>query len=448
MAELTYSWLRPFFRVGTGAGIVVGERDLTIHLARVRPGGARLLATMTVENFRERPAAEWGSEYGRMLAAHQARHVTALVVLPRHETIVRLLPLPGVADQDAAQAIRFQLETLHPYGEDEVAYDFHRLGRSGTFVVAIAERRVIDTYTALFAEAGIALAGITFSGAAIHRGLRLFGEPPESGVLAVPALQAGAAETCEVYGESPASRLFSAEFDMPVERAVALAAAEMRLEPGTPAADLMELLPRWRSAPEQMDFSEGAVSRAALPWAAALASACPRLAPAVNLLPMESRKLSSRAAYVPSIALAVVLVVLGAALALRSAWMDARYNERLQAEIGRLEPVAKRVENLDRRIAEASERMQLVDAYRKKTIANLDIVLEMTQTLPPPAWLTGLQIDANEVVVSGESEQADGLLKKLDASPRLTGSEFTMPLARNGNSEIFRIKAQRRGVQR
>jgi general secretion pathway protein L len=103
------------------------------------------------------------------------------------------------------------------------------------------------------------------------------------------------------------------------------------------------------------------------------------------------------------------------------------------------------LEALDRRIADASERMQLLDNYRKRTKQNLDIVLELTQTLPPPSWIMTLQIDPKTVTIQGETEQADGLLKKLDALPKFSGSEFTMPLARTGTGEIFRIRTQRKG---
>lgn len=443
---MTQPWLRTLMRFGSGAGIVVDERDLTVQLARVRPGGARLVAALRIGNFRERPAAEWGAEYTGWLRKHDAKHVAALVVLPRNEVIVRQVQLPGVADDDAAAAIRFQIDNLHPYPEGDVAYDFQRIGRTETFVVAIAQRTAIDAYTSLFAEAGIPLAGLTFSGGAIFPALRLFSPPAAEGLMAAPGLAAGLGQTYELYGESPACRLFSAEFEMPLERAAVLAAAEMRLEPGAEPLDLMELLPKWRSAPEETDFSEAGVSRLGLGWAAALAGACPRLGTPVNLLPPELRTISSRAAYVPTIVLGVLLALLLAGLAVRGAWMEQRYAEQLTLELMQLEPGAKRVEALDRQIAAASERMQLLDGYRKQTKAHLDIVLELTQTLPPPAWIMSLQVDPKQVVIAGESEQADSLLKKLDASPRLGGSEFTMPLARTSSGEIFRIRANREGA--
>jgi Tfp pilus assembly protein PilN len=446
MAAMTQPWLRTLVRFGTGAGIVVGEKDLTAHLARVRPGGTRLMAALRIANFRERPAAEWGAEYSAWLKTNQAKHLAALVVLPRHEVIVRQVQLPGVADQDAEAAIRFQLDGLHPFPEGEVVHAFQRAERTETFVVAIAQRPVIDLYTALFAEAGIPLAGLTFSGGAVFPSLRLFEAPPADGLMAVPGLAAGLGECYELYGESPSCRLFSAEFEVPLERATALAAAEMRLAPGAEPRDLMELLPKWAMAPEDTDFSEAGVSRLALPWAAALAAACPRLGTPVNLLPLELRTLSSRAAYVPTIILGVILVLLTGALLLRRSWMEQRYSGLLAGEQQRLEPRAKQVALLDKQIADASERMQLLDGYRKQTKTNLDIVLELTQTLPAPAWVMSLQIDPKQVIIAGETEQADSLLKKLDASPRLAGSEFTTALARTSSGEIFRIKANREGA--
>ncbi|MBI5280702.1 MAG: hypothetical protein HY858_03390 [Candidatus Solibacter usitatus] len=450
MAGVSSPILRKLLRFGTGSGIVIGEHDLQVCLARVRPGGARIAATLRIEAFRTRPAGEWGAEYSAFLKANSAAHVAALAVLPRREVIVRQVRLPGVTDADCASAIRFQLETLHPFSEDEVVFDYQRAGRSDAFTVAIAERRHIDFYTALFAEAGIQLAGITFSGGAVFTSSRLYIAPPSEGVLAVAGLNSRewdeqARGPVEIYGESPSHPLFSAEFDMPLERAVAMAASELRAGVEATAADLGELLPAWESAPGAFDSSGAGRSRAALPWAAALAGACPSLGQPVNLLAPELRTVSSRAAFIPSIVLGVILALLASAWLVRDAALDRRYTEQLNAEIHRLEPVARQMESLDKQIAASSLCIEQLEGYRRHTKAHLDVLLEVTQMLPPPAWITTLQIDPKFVTIGGEVEQADGLVKKLDASPHFTSSEFTMPLARTGSGEMFRIRAAREG---
>jgi hypothetical protein len=58
---------------------------------------------------------------------------------------------------------------------------------------------------------------------------------------------------------------------------------------------------------------ENDLARNPLPYAAALGSACPRLAPAANLLPPERRESASRGIFIPTaVAAAALLIVLGA----------------------------------------------------------------------------------------------------------------------------------------
>jgi hypothetical protein len=448
MAELKNSWLRALARFGSGVGIVAGGQDLEIMIVRVLPRQARLRAVLRIADYRTRPAAEWGADYVAFLKAHSASHLAALVLLPRDEVIVRHLSLPGVSDEDAGPAIAFQLDALHPFAEDEVVYDYHRTGLSDMFTVAIAERRQIDFYTNLFAEAGVKLSGLTFSGDAIYSAMRLFAPGRQQGVLAVEGLVAGPGERVEVYGESPSHPLFSACFDMSAEHAAALALSEMRLEPETVAEDLAGVLPAWRSAPDNFDFSDAGRSRAALNWAVALAAACPRLSAPVNLLPGELRTAGSRAIYVPTIVLGVVLLGLAGALLGQNTWLENHYRQRLQAEVDRLAPVAQRTETLDKRLARVSLKLEQLSRYRRRSRANLDILLEVTETLPPPAFLTSLQIDPRSVNLGGEAAQAESLLKKLDSSARFGGSQFTQPLGHGAVGEQFRLRTQRKGGER
>src|SRR5712692_2010346 len=122
-----------------------------------------------------------------------------------------------------------------------------------------------------FAEAGVAVACFTFSAAALHGAVRLFEEPPAAaGWLATTETETG---EVEVYGESPSRPVFSALFDLPADRAAALAAAELRLAPETAPVRIDQVLPAPISAAGEFDFS-----RSAMPYAASLAGACPRLA--------------------------------------------------------------------------------------------------------------------------------------------------------------------------
>src|SRR6266446_2021594 len=123
--------LRTLLAFGSGVGIEIREHDLAVTLTHVRPKGARVAASTVIRNFRERPAGEWGSEYLRFLRENGGSHLAATVLAPKQEVIVRQIALPGVGGKDLAAAVGYQVETLHPYGEENVAFGWQRVSSSG-----------------------------------------------------------------------------------------------------------------------------------------------------------------------------------------------------------------------------------------------------------------------------------------------------------------------------
>ena len=257
---------RKLLAFGSGAGIEIGAKDLEVVVARVRLSRVHVLGHLAIENFAETPAAEWGSRYATFLKSLGMSHLTATVLLPRREVIVRQIALPGVASKDVEGAIRFQLDSLHPYGEDEVVWGWSPLSY-GAVLVGIVRRTAVDRYHQLFVEAGIAVSSFTFSAAAVHAAVRLNGFAYDSGFIAVSRTETGAVE---VYGESPSRPVYSAEFSLPVQRAAVVALSELRLPPETAPLTLEEVLPKPEVNPVENDLS-----RNALPYATALAGACP-----------------------------------------------------------------------------------------------------------------------------------------------------------------------------
>jgi hypothetical protein len=429
--------LRKWAAIGSGAGLEIvgprGSESLRISAVRVRPQGARVLGGFTVEDFQHQPAANWGADYAAFLGKLGMRHVAANVVLPRHEVIIRQLSLPGVFGKDLAGAIQFQLDGLHPYNEEDVVSSWTRLEHSATVLVAIVRGDVVRRYATLFAEAGMKIAGFTCSAAVTYSALRLFGRVPPSEVLAYEAGESGV----EIYGESPAKPVFSAAFNIhaqdgelessELERAAAQASAELRFESAPPLRPLHETL--------------GADP--ALPYAAALASACPRSCLPLNLLPADQRQTSSPMVWVPSTALAALVLLAAGATTALPGFEDRRYLRELNAQIAQVQPAAARAAALDREIDLTRKRTLLLDAFRARSKADMDVLAEMTRLLAAPAWLTSLELNGQQVVVSGETDQAAVLLKAIDASPQFESSEFVSPPQRTATGETFRIRTTR-----
>jgi hypothetical protein len=426
--------LRKMLAFGSGIGIEVGATSLEVAAARVRPSRIQVLGRLSIENFATRPAAEWGSEYSAFLKSLGIGHLSATVLLPRREVIVRQLALPGVANKDLENAIRLQLDSLHPYGDEDVTWGSTALA-PGAAMVGIARRATVERYIELFTEAGIAVSSFTFSAAAVHAAIRLNGAASAEGFVALSRASSGA---WEVYGESPSRPVFSAEFDAAPQRAVVLALSELRLPPQTVARKLEDLLPKPHPNPIENDLS-----RNALPYAAALAGACPRFAPSANVLPAEHRRFSSRAVFVPTMILAAILLLVAGATAVYSSWSDRQYMKKLNAEIANWEPRARRAGNLDREAGLARARAQLLDRFRQQTRTDLDTLNELTRLVEPPAWTSMIDITRDSVRLGGEAPQVAPLVKILDSSPFFVGTE-TLTQGRTGAGESFQFRTNRR----
>jgi Tfp pilus assembly protein PilN len=294
-------------------------------------------------------------------------------------------------------------------------------------LVAIVRADVVQRYATLFAEAGIKIAGFTCSAAVTYSALRLFGATPPAEIL---AYEAGEGDV-EIYGESPSKPVFSAAFHMQqgveLERAAALASAELRFESAPPLRALHDVL--------------GADP--ALPYAAALASACPRLCLPLNLLPVEQRQTSSPMVWVPSTALAALVLLTAGATTALPGFENRRYLRELDAEIAKVQPAAARAAAIDREIDLTRKRTVLLDSFRSRSKADMDVLAEMTRLLAAPVWLSSLELNGQQVAVTGETDQAAPLLKVIDASPQFESSEFVSPPVRSAAGEIFRIRTTR-----
>jgi len=419
--------LKKWLAFGHGVGIEVvgphGGESLRVTAVRVHPGAAHVVGTLSFDDAMHHAAGVWGTEYAAFVRKHGCAHVAATVLLPRREVMVRHVALPGVADKDLPAAIEFQLDGLHPYREEDVATSWARIPGTTSVLIAITRRAVIERFITLFSEAGIQVGAFTCSAAAIYSALRMFRAAPLSGLLAYEPAESGV----EIYGESASRPVFSATFDVPLERAAPMAASELRLDADT--------------APHGLDTLFNASP--ALPYAAALASACPLMALPLNLLPAELRPSGARWLWIPSAALGAAVLLLAVALGLFPRYDTKSYLASLKTEIDRVAPVAARSTALDRQIETARRNTSQLDALRARTKSDMDVLAEMTRILPPPAWLNLLEITRTQVTLAGETPQAAPLLQTIDASPLFQNSEFVMPPTRVNSAEAFRIRTNR-----
>ncbi|MDE3166443.1 MAG: PilN domain-containing protein [Acidobacteriota bacterium] len=427
--------LRKLLAFGSGVGIEIRGKDLEIVAARVRPGKVHVPGRLVIEDYASRPAAEWGAEYAAFLRANGIARISATVLLPRRDIIVRHISLPGVAPKDIEGAIRLQIDTLHPYGEADVVWGWSPLGW-GAVLAGIARRDTVERYNTLFVEAGIAVASFTFSAAAVHAAIRLGKSvPPAEGFVALAPSDGGGVE---VYGESQARPVFSADFQLPPARAAAVALSELRLPPDTAPLSVEAVLPKPLANPIENDLS-----RNARPYAAALAGACPWLAPAANVLPPAYRRSNSRAVFIPTAILGVLALLLAGAGLAYSSWSERQYLDSLNREIARLDPARRGAESYERQTGQSRARALLLEDFRKQTRKDLDALNELTRVIEPPAWVHLLDITHDTVRMDGEAPTAAALMQVLDRSTLFERSEMLLA-SKGATGETFQIRTNRR----
>lgn len=425
---------------GTGIGIEIAPNgDLRVLAAKVRPAGISVLKTLIIERIAERQAVDWGAEYSAFLKKLGSSHLAATVILPRHQVILRQLSLPGVADADLASAIGYQIDSLHPYPEDEVISDYARAGKTPNVVVGIARRELIEKYSNLFAEAGIQVKSFTSTGPAFYTALRIFEDHPPLDFL---ALQERGEKEVEAYGESVASAAFSNLFDAPSEavltRTINMALAELRLPPDTEPITFERALPPAIEIDTEISLKDFGTA-----YAAALHSAVIRNGLDINLLPPEKRRKDSKLIYIPTAILGTILVALSLALLFYDDIEEKRYALQIQEQIAQVRPEAVKADNFEKAAASARARIDLIDKFRRRAPQDLDVINELTRLMAPPVWVNSMDLNRANVFVAGEADQAATLLKALDQSPLFQNSDFTMPLGRSTGGEVFRIRTDR-----
>jgi Tfp pilus assembly protein PilN len=273
------------------------------------------------------------------------------------------------------------------------------------------------------------VAAVTFSAAAIHSALRLREAAPASLLL---YNDNGARR--EVYGESAARPVYSAEFGGGAERALASSRAELRLAADTMAVPLREAL--------RLTGEAGALA-----WAAGLVSAAPLTSRLANLIPPSRRASHSRLQYALPAALTVLLLLALVGLFVILPLLDRKRTQALLSEeLRRLEPVALRAQSMEKATAAARVRLAALSDVRARTQADLDVLNELSRLLPPQVWASQVEILSDTVTIAGEADQAGPLLRLLDSSPLFQNSEFTISVSRNSpQTELFRIRTMRRG---
>jgi Tfp pilus assembly protein PilN len=381
------------------------------------------------------------------------------VGLDRSLVTVKVIELPRAVTADLAQMVAFELERHVPFPSEEMRFDWKALpGKQGAplrVLVIACERRTTERPLRLLEESTRKPLAVT---AACHD-LRALLPRVLPARRAVWAHRHG--NTTELVflgrGHLRLSR------SVPVEDGQGLLAEIQRTRPLIPWREIDALwisgddAERFLSAPELEELGASVSEPPYSPAAAALVAALPAeepgaavlaLAvaagsrrPVLNLLPEAVRPWTLSAAHLATALTLAVTALLGLGLLFAQAYQKERYLDRIAQEIRRLDPEVKAVEHMLADVAQKKRVLAALGTVQDRRVQALPLMRELTNLLPPDAWLQALNMDRQGVEITGQANAASQLIPLLEASPWLERVEFTSPVTKGQGKEQFRVKA-------
>lgn len=141
--------------------------------------------------------------------------------------------------------------------------------------------------------------------------------------------------------------------------------------------------------------------------------------------------------------LAIACVALVAVFMALSLYLRAHQVQEYEAAIESVRSEALRVQRIRDQINETMESAGFLAQRRNATPLAVDVLADVTRTLPDDTYLDRLVIGENTVQMQGKSQNAQQLIEKVNASPLMNAASFrgSTRLDARTNLEIFEINA-------
>ncbi len=413
--------------------------EARVYFAEMRRtfGEARLHSTFTLDLTGVTGEDEVAERMAAFLAEHGLRSRRVVVGIPLSDPMIRLVRLPGVDDKHLRQMLEFELDRHFPLTASDAYFDFQVLRRVDdqvlVLIVAI-ERRILDRYHRLIANAGLPTSAITPAILADIQLPQVAALPPDElfGLLRhqptsteVAVLNSGTVVSIHRFargesngnGNDPAS---TAEFLHAALRQSCLHTAGVPtpngvLVSGRPLEGEVteKLCERLKIEALQPLGSDLELSAENAHYATAAGLAMQGLAAhseLPNLLPEELRSNESgfgTFAIGAQIGLAALLLV---GLLAGNVVQERRELSALEAALSELKPEVQRVKGMNAELIQQKKFIESFDqAAGGRTVSPLEVIRAITRETTRTTWVTDLSIDGTKIKISGRAKKNDDL---------------------------------------
>jgi Tfp pilus assembly protein PilN len=378
-------------------GIDIKNDGIAVAYVKTSLRGIRLAKHEFYALEKERPlkenlgrVREWASDFMRENRVNGSTPV--FLGIPGELTIFKTIEFPLAVKENLRSTLRYEMEKHVPLSADEVLFDYHLLSEDKgknrlKVLLMIGKKAELSPYLDFSGTLGSGISGIETCSTALvnafayHSGKR--GAVSEETIIGI--LKGGA------HSQPLSDPKFGIKKDIATGFGLALKGV-------------------W-NAPVQ-----------------------------INFLPSELRRKPGKAGYYVMLFLTVMLILSGLAWGGTYFMKQRLAAKSLDAELSRLR---SEIANIDRIRSDSEalrERLDYLSATRSGHASALEILRELTQTIPETAWVRELTVSEKEVQLSGYADAASGLIPLLEDSPLFKDVVFLSTITKDKDGkEYFRI---------
>ena len=389
-------------------------------------------------------------------------NATFILGLPRSWAIVQNVDLPSAAKEDLARVVAFELDRLTPLSKDNAYYDYVVQGeddRNVKILLVVARADQINAYLSALDAKGIQVKRIDLT---VFMMQAVIAKVYPNIDTVFISLKSGVYEGGLILN-GISTQSFAGSVDINDQTAVAGMAGHVQLlldeltaNSGPPrivvnadasaycvlrdkfnpvtVSDLRSNLKF--DVPEQRGELSAAASGGAL-------GAFSARRDGIDLLAKKDRR-NPRMPWLSSILLLIPIAVIAVFYLLAPIHFQQQKIDALDRHIQTLKPEVRKIEALQSEVEMLESDIAAVNHFKTQNDLTLNVINDMTTTLPLRTWLTRLRITDAAAEIEGYSASATDIILKLEGSRYFQKVEFGSPTFRDPrlNTERFVIKME------
>jgi Tfp pilus assembly protein PilN len=464
----------------SSVGIDFRKNHLILTLLKKSFGKIKLvdygIHPISPEDQKEERESQVITLINQFISKHPINKEKVSISIPREKVVARFIRLPLATKENLRRVLEYEVPKYTPFEKEEIYFDYHLLKEEKEWLhlfAAFVKKEEVDYYLSLLKKVGIQPISVQIpSTAAInlffyHKmteqdGIAVLlevtepffemnliqgGDWRESFHLPLPSED----RELKIINAFKRSGLKSDDFSKSTFFVYGLDAAEKML-PSLRESDQIKgisLPPLHRievetgaSRPDKIFSSIGVPLKGLIQTRLDL-----------NLLPFEMRK------KVREIGKPLFMILASLAVVLSLAWgigIFIRYRNELNdinAEIKKRKPAVEVVEKLQKQKDDLRKEIAELEKIRSGEVSKIEILRELTQTLPSTVWIWNFRYTGREMEISGFADSASDLIPLIDGSPLFERVEFLAPVTKererregvDKEKERFKIRARIEG---